>query len=92
MGLRNELTTCPEESYRLWYIVMCDLETSRLKEAMARVRLQRHKKRKIGPQLYDPRAKTFTHVISDGDLKSLQNVLQLSKVITILLLGYVTLM
>jgi len=32
------------------------------------------------------------HVISDRDLKSLQNVLQLDKVITILLLGYVTLM
>ena len=32
------------------------------------------------------------HVTSDEDLKSLQNVLQLDKVITILLLGYVTLM
>ena len=32
------------------------------------------------------------HVISSGDLKSLQNVLQLDEVITILLLGYVTLM
>jgi len=30
------------------------------------------------------------HVISDGDLKSLQNVLQMDEVITILLLGYVT--
>ena len=27
-GLRDELITRPEESYRLWYIVVCDLETS----------------------------------------------------------------
>jgi len=28
-GLFDELITRPEESYRLWYIVVCDLETSR---------------------------------------------------------------
>ena len=28
-GLREELTTRPEESYRLWRVVMCDLETSK---------------------------------------------------------------
>ena len=27
-GLCDELITRPEESYRLWYIVVCDLETS----------------------------------------------------------------
>ena len=27
-GLCDELITCPEESYRLWCIVVCDLETS----------------------------------------------------------------
>jgi hypothetical protein len=27
-GLRDELTTCPEESYRLWRVVVFDLETS----------------------------------------------------------------
>ena len=59
---------------------------------MDRVGLQRHKKREIHQQLYDPRVKTFMHVISDEDLKSLQNVLQLDKGITISLLGYVTLM
>jgi hypothetical protein len=32
------------------------------------------------------------HVISDGDLKILQNVLQLDEVTTILVLGYVTVM
>jgi hypothetical protein len=59
---------------------------------VARVGLQRHKKRKIHPQLNDPGVKNFMHVISDGDLKSLQSVLQLDEVITILLPGYVTLM
>ena len=29
-GLRNELITRPEESYRLWCVVVCDLETSRM--------------------------------------------------------------
>jgi len=27
-GLRDELITRPEESYRLWCVVVCDLETS----------------------------------------------------------------
>ena len=27
-GLCNELITCPEDSYQLWCIVVCDLETS----------------------------------------------------------------
>ena len=27
-GLFDELITSPEESYRLWYVVVCDLETS----------------------------------------------------------------
>ena len=26
-GLCNEVITCPEESYRLWCVVVCDLET-----------------------------------------------------------------
>jgi hypothetical protein len=29
-GLCDELITCPEESYRLWCVVVCDLETSRM--------------------------------------------------------------
>ena len=29
-GLRDELITRPEESYRLWYVVVCDLETLRM--------------------------------------------------------------
>ena len=26
-GLCDELITCPEKSYRLWCVVVCDLET-----------------------------------------------------------------
>ena len=29
-GLCDKLITCPEESYRLWCVVVCDLETSRM--------------------------------------------------------------
>ena len=29
-GLRDELITRPGESYRLWCVVVCDLETSRM--------------------------------------------------------------
>jgi hypothetical protein len=29
-GLYDELITRPEESYRLWRVVVCDLETSRM--------------------------------------------------------------
>ena len=29
-GLCNELITRPEESYRLWCVVVCDLEASRI--------------------------------------------------------------
>jgi len=30
-GLCNKLITCPEESYRLWYVIVCDPETSRMR-------------------------------------------------------------
>jgi len=30
-GLCDELITLPEDSYRLWCFVVCDLETSRTK-------------------------------------------------------------
>jgi len=31
-GLCDEVITHPEESYRLWYVVVCDLETSRMRK------------------------------------------------------------
>jgi hypothetical protein len=34
-GLCDELITRPEESYRLWHVVVCDLENLMNEEAMA---------------------------------------------------------
>jgi hypothetical protein len=41
-GLCDELITCPEESYPLWRVVMCDQETAWCEEAIARAGLQSH--------------------------------------------------
>ena len=45
-GLCDELITRPEESYRLWCVVLCDLENFVNEEAMTRVGSQRHSKKK----------------------------------------------
>jgi len=42
-GLCDELITRPEESYRLWCIVVCNLENLKNEEAMTRVGSQRHR-------------------------------------------------
>ena len=44
-GLCDELIIRPEESYRLWCVVVCDLENLKNEEAMTRVGSQRHKKK-----------------------------------------------
>jgi len=44
-GLCDELITRPEESYRLWYVVVCNLENLMNEEAMTRVGSQRHRKK-----------------------------------------------
>jgi hypothetical protein len=45
-GLCDELITRPEESYRLWCVVVCDLENLRNEEAITRIGSQRHHKKK----------------------------------------------
>ena len=45
-GLCEELIPRPEESYRLWCVVVCDLENLKNKEAMTRIGSQRHSKKK----------------------------------------------
>ena len=45
-GLCDEPITRPEESYRLWCVVVCDLENLKNEEAMTRVGSQRHQKKK----------------------------------------------
>ena len=44
-GLCDELITRPEESYRLWCVVVCDLENLKNEEAMTSVGSQRHGKK-----------------------------------------------
>jgi len=44
-SLCDELITRPEESYRLWCVVVCDLENLK-NEVMTRVGSQRHRKKK----------------------------------------------
>jgi hypothetical protein len=50
-GLCDELITCPEESYRLWCVVMCDLENLKNEVAMTRVGSQRHRKKNLITEL-----------------------------------------
>jgi hypothetical protein len=45
-GLCDELITHPEEFYRLWCVVVCDLENLNNEEAMTGVGSQRHSKKK----------------------------------------------
>jgi len=44
-GLCDELITRPEESYRLWCVVVCDLETSWMRRPWPTGGLSRHKKK-----------------------------------------------
>jgi len=44
-GLRDELITRPEESCRLWCVVVCDQENVVNQEARAHWGLSRHKKK-----------------------------------------------
>jgi hypothetical protein len=46
-GLCDELITRTEESYRLWFVVVCDLENLKNEEAMTRAGLQRHGKKVV---------------------------------------------
>jgi len=50
-GLCDELITRPEESYRLWCVIVCDLENLKNEEAMTRVGSQRHQKKNNTVQL-----------------------------------------
>jgi len=43
-SLCDELITRPEESYRLWCVVVCDLETSRVRRPWPSGGLLRQKK------------------------------------------------
>jgi hypothetical protein len=50
-GLCEELITRPEESYRMWCVVVHDLETSRMKRPWPPVGPQRHRKKNYETRL-----------------------------------------
>ena len=45
IGLCDGLITHPKEYYRLWCVIVCDLETSRMRKPMARVGPQCHRQK-----------------------------------------------
>jgi hypothetical protein len=51
-SLGDELITRPEESYRLWYVVVCDLENLVNEGAMTHVGSLSHKKKKTNIYIY----------------------------------------
>jgi hypothetical protein len=62
-GLCEELITRPEEFYRLWCVVVCDLEKNlKNEEAMTRVGSQRHKKNTVIIE-HKPTKCTFSKLI-----------------------------
>jgi len=61
-GLCDELITRPEESYRLWCVVVCDLENLKNEEAITRVGLQLHRKKTyIHTYIIHTYAHTYVH-------------------------------
>ena len=64
-GLCDELITRPEESYRLWCVVVCDLENLKNEEAMTRVESQGHEKKDstINYRFIACRLNTAQHVL-----------------------------
>jgi len=70
-GLCDELITRPEESYRLWFVVVCDLETSWMRRPWpARVGPQRHRRRKsfLYLDLNTKLIKVLYTIVWDGDI------------------------
>ena len=66
-GLCDGLITRPEESYRLWYVIVCDPGTSKMRRPWPALGLQRHKKKIpcVQPVLYGFKLKEmYTHALS----------------------------
>jgi len=49
-GLCDELIPRPEESYRLWCVVVCDLETSRMRRPWLAGGVKRRKEKSLRRQ------------------------------------------
>jgi hypothetical protein len=69
-GLCDELITRPEESYRLWSVVVCDLENLVNEEPMTRVGSQRHRKKEV--VIFETSlGQCVSHYISDSILNDI---------------------
>jgi len=69
-GLCDKLITRPEKSYRLWCVVVCDLENLKNEEAMTRVESQRQRERE---------KKLFYSITSDAKKRiTLKGVIKLN--------------
>ena len=77
-GLCNELITRPEESYRLWCVVVYDLENLVNEEAMTRVGSQRHKK-KIERRRSDSKSCRFSLTEAPRLLATIATIRKLSR-------------
>ena len=62
-GICDELITRPEESYRLWCVVVCDLENLKNEEAIARVGLQRRKGKIINGTIIGKKLSNIKYVL-----------------------------
>ena len=49
-GPCDGLITCPEESYRLWRVVVCDLETSKMRRLKPATGLWKYNQRVVTPR------------------------------------------
>jgi hypothetical protein len=72
-GLCDELITRPEESYRLWRVVVCDQETSCTKEAVAPVGLQCQRNKHISVRMTSQVSKsTLDHLVVFASVTALE--------------------
>ena len=63
-GLCDEVMTCPEESYRLCYVVECDLETSRISHVRYWATAPQGERARGGKKIHESyhNRKSVTHV------------------------------
>ena len=65
-GLCDEVLTRLKESYRLWCVVVCDLENLKYEEAMTRVGSQRHR----GKKVLTIKSRIKSHLLFAGIIRS----------------------
>ena len=91
-GLCDELITRPEEFYRLWCVVVCDLENLKTEEAMTRVGSQSPKKSSIDhPETSENIHKVSCTVLTEHHSLSLRPVCQRAVKYTFLQMQSITL-